>query len=252
MTTVRLLALAVPAAVLFAAAGQSAPAPKTKETKADDTAAAEPIEGDEVALARARARSANNMKQLGLALHIYIDANKGAMPADVVDKDGKPLLSWRVKLLPYIEQDALYKQFKLDEPWDGPTNKALLEKMPPTLRSPRVTVKKAGYTVYQGFSGPGTVFEPGQKLKFPAAITDGTSNTIFLVEAATAVPWTKPADLPFDPKGDLPEIGKPYNGMPLAGLLDGSVRTLNTGKLSADTFKAAITRAGGEVLGADW
>jgi hypothetical protein len=247
-------ALAVPAAVLFAAAVQSAPAPKDKpkETKAEDTVAAEPMDGDQVAQARARARSTNNMKQLGIAFHNYTAANKGSMPADVVDKDGKPLLSWRVLLLPYLEQDALYKQFKLDEPWDSTHNKALLEKMPKTLESPRVTVKKAGYTVYQGFNGPGAVFEAGQKLRFPAAITDGTSNTIFVVEASAGVPWTKPADLPFDPKGDLPEIGKPYNGMPLAGLLDGSVRALNTGKLSADTFKAAITRAGGEVLGGDW
>ena len=174
------------------------------------------------------------------------------MPADVVDKDGKPLLSWRVLLLPYIDQDTLYKQFKLDEPWDGPNNKALLEKMPKTFQSPRVTVKKAGYTVYQGFAGPGALFEAGKALRFPAAITDGTSNTIFTVEATAAVPWTKPADLPFDPKADLPELGKPYNGMPLVGMLDGSVRTLNTAKVSPQTLKAAITRDGGEVPGADW
>ena len=245
-------ALAVPAAVLFAAALQSAPAPKDKsESRAEDSVAAEPIDGDQVAQAKARARSSNNMKQLGLALHFYIDGHKGTMPADIVDRDGKPLLSWRVRLLPYIEQQELYKQFKLDEPWDSPTNKALLEKMPATLASPRVTVKK-GYTVYQGFNGPGAVFEAGQNLKFPASITDGTSNTIFLVEAGTAVPWTKPADLPFDPKADLPDIGKPYNGQPLVGLLDGSVRTLNTAKLTPQTLKAAITRAGGEVLGGDW
>jgi hypothetical protein len=245
-------ALALPAAWLLTAAVQSAPAPKTKETKVEDTAPAEPIDGDQVAHARARAKSSNNMKQLGLAFHNYVDTNRGAMPADVVDKDGKPLLSWRVLMLPYIEQAALYKQFKLDEPWDGPTNKALLEKMPATFASPRVTVKKAGYTVYQGFAGPGALFEAGKKMTFPASVPDGTSNTIFTVEASVAVPWTKPADLPFDEKADLPDLGKAYNGTPLVGLLDGSVRQINTAKVSATTLKGAITLGGGEVLGGDW
>jgi hypothetical protein len=251
--TKRSFCLAIPAAWLFAAAVQSAPGVKPKETKAEDTVAAEAIDGDQVAQARARARSANNMKQLGLAFHNYVDNSRGAMPADVADKDGKPLLSWRVQLLPYIDKGGeLYKQFKLDEPWDGPNNKALLEKMPKMFESPRVTVKKAGYTVYQGFAGPGTPFEPGKKLTFPASIPDGTSNTILAVEASTAVPWTKPVDLPFDPKGDLPDLGKPYNGMPLVGMMDGSVRSLNTAKVSPQTLKAAITRGDGDILGDDW
>jgi hypothetical protein len=227
----------------------SAPAPKPKEeARTDDRIEAEPIEGDRVQLAAARMKSSNNLKQLGLAFHNYAD-DRGTVPADITDKDGKPLLSWRVRLLPYIEQEALYKQFKLDEPWDSPTNKALLEKMPKTLESPRVKVKKAGYTVYQGFAGPGTPFEAGKALRFPADITDGTSNTIFTAEASTAVPWTKPADLPFDPKADLPDLGKAYDGMPLFGLLDGSVRVIKTSTIDPAVLKALITRSGGEVIG---
>jgi hypothetical protein len=246
------LALAVPALGLMAAAVQSAPAPKSKaDTETADRVEAEPIDGTPQKLAAARMKSSNNLKQIGLAMHIHVDAHKGAMPADIVDKDGKPLLSWRVRLLPYIEQGELYKQFKLDEPWDSSTNKALLEKMPSTLVSPRVTVKKAGYTVYQVFAGPGTAFEPGKQLKF-LDTTDGLSNTLFAVEATSAVPWTKPADIPFDPKADVPGFGKAYADMPLGALLDGSVRTLNLGKLTPQTLKAAITRNGGEVLGADW
>src|SRR5262249_30142494 len=80
--------------------------------------------------AASRTRSANNLKQIGLAMHNYHDVNGAFPPAAVCDKTGKPMLSWRVLILPYIEQDALYKEFKLDEPWDSEHNKKLLAKMP--------------------------------------------------------------------------------------------------------------------------
>ena len=72
------------------------------------------------------------------------------------------------------------------------------------------------------------------------------------VESSVAVPWTKPVDLPFDPEKNLPDFGKAYGSKPLAALCDGSVRTLDLKKIKPETLKAAITRAGGEVLGKDW
>jgi hypothetical protein len=146
----------------------------------------------------------------------------------------------------------MYKKFKLDEPWDSKNNRELVEKMPDVFSSPRVVVKKKGFTVYQGFAGTGALFQPGAKHRFPASISDGTANTIMAVESSVAVPWTKPADLPFDAKKDLPDIGKAYGAKPLAVLCDGSVRTLNLKKIKPETLKAAITIAGGEVLGKDW
>jgi hypothetical protein len=82
-----------------------------------------------------RAKSQNNLKQLGIAIHSYHDVH-GFLPTDVRDADGKPLLSWRVLLLPYLEQEPLYRRFKLDEPWDSENNKPLLALMPEVLRSP--------------------------------------------------------------------------------------------------------------------
>jgi hypothetical protein len=79
---------------------------------------AEPAGTTDVEKARARARSSNNLKQIALALHNYADVN-GQFPRDVYDTNGKAILSWRVHLLPYVEQDQLFKQFKMDEPWDG-------------------------------------------------------------------------------------------------------------------------------------
>jgi hypothetical protein len=248
----RFIYLSVPAAFLLAAAAQSAPITKSKApAPAAEGVAAEPADGDDVFHRAARQRSSNNLKHLALALHNYHDTY-GTLPQDVADKDGKPLLSWRVRLLPFLEHDHVYKQFKVDEPWDGPTNKPLLVQMPKIFESPRVKVKEAGHTVYQGFSGPGAIFEKGIKpLRF-RDILDGTSNTIFAIEASVAVPWTKPIDLPFDPKLALPDLGKAYNGIPLAAVMDGSVRTLDVGKVSAKTLKAAIGRNDGEVMGPDW
>lgn len=203
-----------------------------------------------VQIALHRVTSTNNLKQLGLALHNYHDANR-AMPTDITGKDGKALLSWRVRLLPYLEQEALYKQLKLDEAWDSPHNKKLIDKMPAVFRSPRVKLKAKGLTVYQVFTGPNAVFGPGRALTF-ARITDGTSNTIFAVESSVAVPWTKPADLPFDRKKPVPDIGKAYGKRPLAVMFDGSVRVLDLERIKEETLKNAIDPADGNVLGPDW
>src|SRR5262249_45862531 len=154
--------------------------------------------------------------------------------------------------LPYLEQAELHKQFKLDQAWDSDANKKLLAKMPKVFHDPRVKVKADGHTVYQGFAGRWSVFEPGKQLRFPADIPDGTSNTILCVESSIAVAWTKPADLPFDEKKDLPDFGKAYASKPLTGMCDGSTRVLDLTRTSAQTIKAAITVCGGEVLGADW
>jgi hypothetical protein len=242
------LSLAVAFGCVFTAVLWSAPAPE--DNALPDTIAAEAAKATEEETAKHLDTSLNNLKQIALAFHNFHDT-LGHWPHDICDKDGKAILSWRVAILPYIEQDELFKQFKMDEPWDSENNKKLLEKMPELYTSPRVVVKKKGYTVYQGFAGEGALFEPGKKLRI-VNITDGTSNTILAVESSTAVPWSKPADLPFDLNKDLPDIGKAYGNKPLAAICDGSIRTLNLKTLTPETLKAAITIAGGEVLGADW
>ena len=96
----------------------------------------------------------NNLKQIVLAMHNYHDAN-GFFPQDSVDaKTGKPLLSWRVHLLPYMEEALLYQSFKLDEPWDSEHNIKLLDKLPKVFAPTRVKAK-AGETFYRGFGGKG-------------------------------------------------------------------------------------------------
>ena len=92
----------------------------------------------------ARSQCINNLKQIGLAMHNYHDQHKSFPPAYTVDKAGKPLLSWRVLILPYLEQNALYKEFHLDEPWDSPHNRTLIDRMPPTYRCPSEQLETRG------------------------------------------------------------------------------------------------------------
>ncbi len=193
--------------------------------------------------ASARAQSSNNLKQIGLALHNYDSAN-GVLPAAaIVDKKGKPLLSWRVAILPYIEQDNLYRQFKLDEPWDSPHNIKLAKTVVKVYQLP-YGEEKPGITHYRAFVGNGAAFDPIQGLKFDQFL-DGTSNTLLAVEAAEGVPWTKPDDIEFDPKKPMLKHLRFADNKPCMILFaDGSVRAVSS-KLKDDVLKLIIQRDDG-------
>ena len=196
-----------------------------------------------------------NLKKIGPAMHIYADRHNGLPMPATLDAGKQPLLSWRVALLPFFERDseaaALAKQFKLDEPWDGPTNKPLIEKMPKVYQSPNASAPP-GHTFYKVFVGGGAAFDTGKSARFPESFSDGTSNTILVVAGGAPVIWTKPDDIPYDPAKPLPDLKR--NGQPVIGILlaDGDTRTIDLNKLSEKTLRAAITANGGEVLESDW
>jgi hypothetical protein len=201
--------------------------------------------------AAARAQSQNNLKQIALALHNYHDVYNGFPPAAMVDRRGKPMLSWRVLILPYVEQNALYKEFKLDEPWDSDHNKKVLEKypMPKVFALPGVAKEGEKLTHYQAFVGNGAVFDPIQTCKLQS-ISDGTSNTILVATAAKGVPWTKPDDIPFDPKANPLTLLHLAEGGCSVAFADGSVRFLAK-TIDPTMLKAMITKSGGEVIAFD-
>jgi hypothetical protein len=196
-----------------------------------------------------RNASSNNLKQIGLAIHNHYATYRKLPAPAIVDKNGKPLLSWRVAILPFIEEDSLYKEFHLDEPWDSDHNRKLLSKMPSVYANPSSTVADQGKTVYLLPTGKGTMFEDNKTLKFEQ-ITDGLSNTIMVVEAAdaAAVEWTKPADLKFDPeKPTLGLKGARPGGFFQATFGDGSVRMLSD-SMDPSALKALFTPQGGEAV----
>jgi uncharacterized protein (TIGR03067 family) len=167
-------------------------------------------------------QSSNNLKMIGLAFHNYHDSYKAFPLHAIYSSDGKPLLSWRVAILPYIDEIELYKEFKLDEPWDSANNMKLIKKMPKFYAIPGHKDEE-GMTHYQVITGPGTPFDGNKKILIPNLV-NGTSNTILAVEAKTPVIWSKPEDLtlPAD-KNKIPALGVRKDSILLL-LFDASVR----------------------------
>jgi len=227
----RLLASAAVAALIVLPA---VPAPATKDKKADEPLG--PITQEQLD------KSADHLKQIALAFHNYESVN-GKMPTNQPAKDGRPGLSWRVQVLPYIEQDDLYKQFNLDEPWDSETNKKLIEKIPPIFVPIRGKAEK-GQTFYQAFSGKHGWMNAGATL--PGAFPDGTSNTFLVAEAAKPVVWTKPDDLEFD-GATVPKLGGMFDGRFTVAFADGHVQRFKK-DTNQDLLKILIDPADGMVI----
>jgi hypothetical protein len=201
---------------------------------------------------------ADHLKSVGMAFHQYHDHFGHFPPAASTDADGRPLLSWRVHLLPFLDAHDLYKQFHLDEPWDSQHNKKLVDQMPAVYQTGNAGA--GGKTSLLVFTGDHAVFggaearrgplQPFPKIKAPARrdeektdqplvhplpggprlrdITDGTANTLLAVSAGSdkLVPWTKPEDLPFQPANPLAALGAiPEDGF-VAVFFDGRVERL--------------------------
>ncbi|MFO0979989.1 MAG: DUF1559 domain-containing protein [Planctomycetaceae bacterium] len=197
---------------------------------------------------RNEARRLSSLRQMGLAFHNYHDTYN-RFPGANSDNENDAKLSWRVHLLPYLEQAELYQQFHLDEPWDSEHNKTLIEKMPDIFKTEGV--KDAGKTSLHVLTGDNMPFgqEEARRIR---DVTDGTSNTLMVVEAGAdkASEWTKPEELKFN--GDDPKatFGKVGSLLPVL-LMDGSTQLLSM-DLDADVLKALATHAGGEVISDDF
>lgn len=193
----------------------------------------------------------NNLKMIGLALHNYHDVHATFPPAYVADKDGKPMHSWRVLLLPYLDRKDLYDQYRFDEPWNGPNNSRLASQMPEEFRCPSST-SGSPWTSYVGVSGPQAAFAGAKPIRLRDMV-DGSSNTILVVESSgKRVHWMSPDDIsPEEFKRNIERAGE--NGTFHSGgchvlLVDGTVRFLPTDTFPP-TIEALLTRAGGEVPG---
>ena len=198
-----------------------------------------------------RGACTNNLKQVGRGMHVYHEMNGSLPAAAITDKNGRPLLSWRVAILPYIDAGGLYAKFHLDEPWDSPHNYSLLAEMPSIYACPSDREPKPGMTGYQVVVGSRTAFRSDFKPVHFEDITDGVSHTILIGESRRVVPWTKPEDLPFGMNGPLSGLGSHHgdhnNGFNVV-FADNSVRFLDTSIKSRD-IEAMLTRDGSDMSG---
>jgi type II secretory pathway pseudopilin PulG len=193
-----------------------------------------------------RTQSMNHMKQLLLGMLSYASDHERFPAGATYDANGKPLLSWRVEVLPYLGESPLYDAFHKDEPWDSPHNKKLIARMPIVFRGPNS--KWTDKTCYLSPAGKGLLMDGKQGTRL-AEISDGTSNTIALLEVNDdrAVVWTRPSDWRYDPDKPRAGLGKVRIGGFVAAMCDGSVQFISE-SLDIDVFKDMLTRGGGEVV----
>jgi hypothetical protein len=192
--------------------------------------------------------ASNNLKQIGLGIMNY-DSAMGSLPARAIcDKDGKPLLSWRVAILPYMEEDKIYAEFKLNEPWDSEHNKALIPKMPKIYNHPMI-VGGLGNTIYKAPVGENAIFgKPVLKDQLwlnPLSIADlekstrGAGNLILCFECGAPVVWSKPEDWQYEPAQPLPDFKATWKNGFMALMGDGRVISIRK-DFKESAFRASL------------
>ena len=192
------------------------------------------------------------LQSIGIALHNYHAAYGSFPPAHVTDESARPIHSWRVLLLPFLDEWKLYEDYRFDEAWDSPHNARIAERMPEVYRCPAGDERGArGTTNYVVLVGPGAVFD-GHSGTALLDVVDDRAQTILVVEtAARTVPWTEPRDLsPEELLRDLRRTQKPdrrHEGGMHVVLVDGSVRSLSP-EISGETLRSLVSIAGGEAV----
>jgi hypothetical protein len=184
--------------------------------------------------------SGSNMGLILRAAAEYEAANEGFPIRTLRTTDGQPGLSWRVAILPYLGEEELYNQFRLNEPWDSAHNRPLADKMPAVYKSPTGRVP-AGHTNYLAVAGPDSVLMEDQSRRL-TSIVDGTANTALLVEVNNdrAVPWTRPDDFAWTPEKPSDGLGGLYpKGAFLVGYASGDVGLVSNVDITIDAASIA-------------
>lgn len=144
--------------------------------------------------ARNRAQCRDQLDRISMALSAYHADFNCYPPAWLADAQGKPAHSWRVLLLPYLQEDDLYKEYRFDEPWDGPHNRRLASRMPTVYGCPSNPGLFYGKTHYLAVVGPRSTWPA------PATLAQGQlarpGSAFWLVEVdEPGIVWTEPRDL---------------------------------------------------------
>ena len=196
----------------------------------------------------------NYLKQIGLALHNYHSHYGCFPPAYIADEKGRPMHSWRVLILPYLEQKPLYDQYDFSEPWDGPNNGKLADIPLAAFNCPGDGEGPSTTTSYVAVVGPNTAWPGSESITF-ADFSDGMSITILVVEVHNSgVHWMEPKDLDINQiaRGVNPAVGRGISSrhrVSGANVLfaDGSVRHLSD-DVAPTVLQTLLTIDGGETL----
>jgi type II secretory pathway pseudopilin PulG len=197
-----------------------------------------------------RAQASNNLKQIGLAIHMYHDMYGQFPPAVVRDKGGKPLYSGRVLLLPFLTSDSDYSRFDLSQAWDSERNKDISQMNLRVFADPSSAQDLAGKTDFLFVSGKGAVFDHDVGYVRIADIVDGTSNTMIVVEVKdSGVHWAEPKDLDINGPMSLPASNHPGGNAAL--MADGTTRLIPK-STPPEEIHAMATRADRLPINADF
>ncbi len=202
-----------------------------------------------------RMQCSNNLKQIALAMHNYHDTYKTMPPAAIKDEDGTPIRSWRVLVLPFVEQQAVHNRYDFNVPWDATENQFAVDLSIPLFHCPSDpdVVNMPAQTNYLLVTGPGTIFDGEVEPRF-REVTDGLSNTVLAVERrGTGIRWSEPADMDietfvglFGPNGANKNASGHVGGINVV-MADGAVRFLSF-QMDPNQARALATRAGGEMI----
>jgi hypothetical protein len=192
---------------------------------------------------------------IGLALYNYHDTYGSFPPAYIADKDGKPMHSWRVLILPFLEKNELYKQYRFDEPWHSPHNIALATQMPPVFRCPGDLRSLPTETSYLAIVGTNTAW-PGVNAVRLDDVADAPERSLHVVEAVgSGVHWLEPRDLDYAevelriaPQVDA-DITSDHGDGVHALMMDGRAIFLN-GTMSEESVRRLIEINDGKDVGA--
>ena len=187
------------------------------------------------------------MRQIAIAMINYESDKQHFLPAYIADENGKPMHSWRVLLLPYIEQQELYDRYRMDEPWDGPNNSMLHDEIVTAYRC--LSSRSAEHcTDYVLITGKGTAFNNDQTIGY-GDITDGASNTIMVTEiAGSDIHWMDPRDIALDQFIGLEKVVETnHPQIRNVALFDGSTHPIET-DANPDELMKLVLIADGEVV----
>ena len=194
----------------------------------------------------------NNLKQIVIALHNYHDTWKSFPPLITTDASGKPMHSWRMFILPFLESSPAYSQYNMNEPWNGPNNRKIGHYGAHIYRCPSDRRTKPEMTNYVAIYGPGMAWDVNRQTQF-ADFTDGTMSTILVVEIRNSdIHWMEPRDIHIDDlkltlnAKDGPSLGSYHIEGAMVAMADGSVRLLSPDDVETH-LRAMLTIAGGEL-----